>query len=259
MVLVFIVMLVFLQNFRATLIPTLVDAGRAASARSSACTRSASPINQLSLFGMVLAIGIVVDDAIVVIENVERIMREEGLSPQAKPRARRWGQITGADHRDHAWCSLAVFVPSAMQTGSVGVIYQQFALTIAISMLFSAFLALGFTPRCARRSCRADAPEAPTSSSAGFNKCPARSHGQRLHRASVDQSTISRAALDDRVRSAGADARLAVCASCRAASCRTKTRAIRSVIVQLPPGATMNRTSECSSISAQRLRQHEKP
>ncbi len=93
---------------------------------------------------MALAIGIVVDDAIVVIESVERIMREEHLPPKEATR-KAMGQITGAIVAITVVLA-AVFVPSALQTGSVGAIYRQFALTIAISMLFSAFLALSFTP-----------------------------------------------------------------------------------------------------------------
>jgi len=101
-------------------------------------------INQLTLFGMVLAIGIVVDDAIVVIESVERLMREEHLSPRDATR-KAMDQITSPIIAISLVLA-AVFIPSAMQSGSVGVIYQQFALTIAISMLFSAFLALSLTP-----------------------------------------------------------------------------------------------------------------
>ena len=85
-----------------------------------------------------------VDDAIVVIESVERIMREEHLPPKEATR-KAMGQITGAIVAITVVLA-AVFVPSALQTGSVGAIYRQFALTIAISMLFSAFLALSFTP-----------------------------------------------------------------------------------------------------------------
>jgi len=96
------------------------------------------------LFGMVLAIGIVVDDAIVVIENVERIMREEKLTPKEATR-KAMGQITSAIVAITSVLA-AVFIPSALQGGSVGVIYRQFALTIAVSTAFSAFLALSFTP-----------------------------------------------------------------------------------------------------------------
>src|SRR5688572_27811402 len=142
-VLVFIVMLIFLQSFRATLIPTLVVPVALMGAFIGMYLFGFS-INQLTLFGMVLAIGIVVDDAIVVIESVERLMREEHLSPRDATR-KAMDQITSPIIAISLVLA-AVFVPAAMQTGSVGVIYQQFALTIAISMLFSAFLALSLTP-----------------------------------------------------------------------------------------------------------------
>ncbi len=141
--LVFLVMLIFLQNFRITLIPTLVIPV-ALMGGFLGMWALGFTINQLSLFGMVLAIGIVVDDAIVVIENVERIMAEEGLSPKDATR-KAMGQITGAVIAI-AVVLAAVFIPSAMQSGSAGAIYRQFALTIAVSMGFSAFLALAFTP-----------------------------------------------------------------------------------------------------------------
>ncbi|HEY4582045.1 MAG TPA: efflux RND transporter permease subunit, partial [Lysobacter sp.] len=142
-VLVFLVMLIFLQNFRATLIPTLVIPV-ALLGTFLGMYLIGFTINQLSLFGMVLAIGIVVDDAIVVIENVERIMTEEGLSPKEATR-KAMGQISGAVVAITVVLA-AVFVPSAFQSGSAGEIYKQFAITIAMAMGFSAFLALGFTP-----------------------------------------------------------------------------------------------------------------
>jgi multidrug efflux pump len=142
-VLVFLVMLLFLQNVRATLIATLVIPV-ALMGGFLGMWAAGFTINQLSLFGMALAIGIVVDDAIVVIENVERLMREEGLSPVEATR-KGMRQISGAVVAI-AVVLMAVFVPSAMQSGSVGAIYRQFALTIALSTGFSAFLALVFTP-----------------------------------------------------------------------------------------------------------------
>jgi multidrug efflux pump len=143
MILVFIVMLVFLQNLRATLIPTLVVPVALMGAFIGMYAFRFT-INQLTLFGMVLAIGIVVDDAIVVIENVERIMREEKLAPKEATH-KAMGQITSAIVAITSVLA-AVFIPSALQGGSVGVIYRQFALTIAVSTAFSAFLALSFTP-----------------------------------------------------------------------------------------------------------------
>jgi len=142
-ILVFLVMLIFLQNVRATIIPTLVIPvallGTFAGLYAIGFT-----INQLTMFALVLAIGIVVDDAIVVIENVERIMAEEKLPPR-EATIKAMEQITGAVIAITVVLT-AVFVPSALQGGASGEIYKQFALTIAISMGFSAFLALGFTP-----------------------------------------------------------------------------------------------------------------
>ena len=142
-VLVFFVMLIFLQNLRATIIPTLVIPVALLGTFIGLKALNYS-LNQLTLFGMVLAIGIIVDDAIVVIENVERIMSDEKLAP--KPATRKaMGQITGAIVAITV-VLIAVFVPSAFQPGATGIIYAQFALTIAISMGFSAFLAMSFTP-----------------------------------------------------------------------------------------------------------------
>jgi multidrug efflux pump len=141
--LVFLVMLIFLQNIRATIIPTLVIPVALLGTFLGLSALHFS-INQLTLFGMVLAIGIVVDDAIVVIENVERIMDEERLDARAATR-KAMSQITGAIIAISVVLA-AVFVPSALQPGATGIIYSQFALTIALSMGFSAFLALSFTP-----------------------------------------------------------------------------------------------------------------
>ena len=142
-VLVFLVMLIFLQSLRTTLIPMLVVPTALSGALIGIYALGYS-INQLTLFAMVLAIGILVDDAIVVVEAVDRIMHEEHLP--AKEAARKaMGQITGAIVAITLVLA-AVFIPSALQTGSTGVIYRQFALTLAISMVFSAFLALSFSP-----------------------------------------------------------------------------------------------------------------
>ena len=142
-VLVFLVMLLFLQSFRATLIPMLVVPVALLGAALGMNALGFS-INQLTLFAMVLAIGIVVDDAIVVIEATERIMREENLSPLEATR-KAMGQITNAIIAITVVLT-AVFVPAALQSGTVGGIYRQFALVIAVSMIFSAFLALSLTP-----------------------------------------------------------------------------------------------------------------
>ena len=142
-VLVFIVMLLFLQNLRATLIPTLVVPVALTGAFIGMYVFGFS-INVLSLFGLVLAIGIVVDDAIVVVENVERIMREEGLPPKEATR-KGMQQITGAVIAVTTVLA-SVFIPAALMPGSVGAIYKQFAITIAVSMALSALMALSFTP-----------------------------------------------------------------------------------------------------------------
>ena len=143
MALVFLVMFLFLQNWRATLIPTLVVPIALAGACLGLWLFGFS-INVLSLFGMVLAIGILVDDAIVVIENVERIMREEGLGPLEATR-KAMDQITGAIV-GITLVLIAVFVPMAFFPGSTGGIYRQFSVTLAISIFFSAVLALSLTP-----------------------------------------------------------------------------------------------------------------
>ena len=148
--LVFLVMLVFLQNFRATMIPTLVVPAALLGTLLGMYAVGFS-INQLSLFAMVLAIGIVVDDAIVVVEAVERLMREEHLSPKEATR-KAMRQITGAIVAITSVLA-AVFIPSALQSGSTGVIYRQFALTIALSMGFSAFLALVLHPGAVCHHC----------------------------------------------------------------------------------------------------------
>lgn len=142
-ILVFLVMYLFLQNFRATLIPTLV----VPVALLGTCGLMAAfgfSINVLTMFGMVLAIGILVDDAIVVVENVERIMNEEGLGPVEATR-KAMDQITGA-LIGITLVLVAVFLPMAFFGGSVGTIYRQFTMSIVSCMLFSIFLALTLTP-----------------------------------------------------------------------------------------------------------------
>ncbi len=143
MLLVFAVMFLFLQNIRYTLIPTLVVPVALMGTFATMLALGFS-INVLTMFGMVLAIGILVDDAIVVVENVERIMANEGLSPRDATR-KAMGQISGAIV-GITLVLVAVFIPMAFMQGSVGVIYQQFSLSMATSILFSAFLALSLTP-----------------------------------------------------------------------------------------------------------------
>ncbi len=143
MVLVFVVMYLFMQNFRATLIPTLV-VPIALLGTFAVMLGLGFSINVLTMFSMVLAIGILVDDAIVVVENVERIMKEEGLSPR-EATVKAMKQISGAIIGITV-VLVSVFIPMAFFSGAVGNIYRQFALTLAVSISFSAFLALSLTP-----------------------------------------------------------------------------------------------------------------
>ena len=142
-VLVFLVMLLFLQNIRATIIPTLAVPIVLLGTFGILALFGYS-INTLTMFAMVLAIGLLVDDAIVVVENVERVMQEEGLGPR-EATLRSMDEITGA-LIGVATVLSAVFVPMAFYSGSVGVIYRQFSVTIVSAMVLSVLVALVFTP-----------------------------------------------------------------------------------------------------------------
>ena len=141
--LVFLVMFLFLQNFRYTVIPTIVVPVALLGTFATLLALGFS-INVLTMFGMVLVIGIVVDDAIVVVENVERIMSEEGLDPLPATR-KAMGQISSAIVGVTV-VLISVFVPLAFFAGSTGNIYRQFAVTMGTSIAFSAFMALSLTP-----------------------------------------------------------------------------------------------------------------
>ncbi len=157
-ILVVIVMFVFLQNWRATLIPVIavpvVLLGTFCVLRVLGYS-----INTLTMFGMVLSIGLLVDDAIVVVENVERLMREEQLSP-LEATIKSMKEITGA-LIGVATVLAAVFLPMAFFTGSTGVIYRQFSITIAASMLLSVFVALTVTPAMCASLLRANHSQGP--------------------------------------------------------------------------------------------------
>jgi multidrug efflux pump len=142
-ILVFLVMYLFLQNFRATLIPTIAVPVVLLGTFGVLSVFGFS-INTLTMFAMVLAIGLLVDDAIVVVENVERVMAEEGLSPREATR-KSMGQITSA-LIGIALVLSAVFIPMAFFGGSTGVIYRQFSITIVSAMLLSVIVALTLTP-----------------------------------------------------------------------------------------------------------------
>jgi multidrug efflux pump len=142
-VLVFLVMYLFLQNLRATLIPTIAVPVVLLGTFGVMAAFGFS-INTLTMFGIVLAIGLLVDDAIVVVENVERVMREEGLQPKEATK-RSMSQITGALIGIGLVLS-AVFVPMAFFGGSTGVIYRQFSITVVSAMALSVLVAIVFTP-----------------------------------------------------------------------------------------------------------------
>ena len=141
--LVFLVMYLFLQNFRATLIPTIAVPVVLLGTFGVLAAFGFS-INTLTMFGMVLAIGLLVDDAIVVVENVERVMADEGLPPKEAAR-KSMGQIQGA-LVGIAMVLSAVFLPMAFFGGSTGVIYRQFSITIVSAMALSVLVALILTP-----------------------------------------------------------------------------------------------------------------
>ncbi|MGM4893790.1 efflux RND transporter permease subunit [Tardiphaga sp. 839_C3_N1_4] len=159
-VLVFIVMFVFLQSWRATIIPTIA-VPVVLLGTFGVLSIAGYSINTLTMFAMVLAIGLLVDDAIVVVENVERVMEEEGLSPR-EATEKSMHEITGALVGIGVVLS-AVFIPMAFFSGSVGIIYRQFALTIVSAMVLSVLVAMILTPALC----------------ATILKKPEKSHGQK--------------------------------------------------------------------------------
>ncbi|CAI8840468.1 multidrug efflux RND transporter permease subunit [Kosakonia quasisacchari] len=167
MVLVFLVMLIFLHNIRCTLIPAIV-VPVALLGTFTVMLLSGYSINILTMFGMVLAIGIIVDDAIVVVENVERLMAEKGLSSRDATREA-MQEITPAII-GITLVLTAVFIPMAFASGSVGVIYRQFTVSMAVSILLSAFLALTLTPALCASLLKPHKKSSPGKFAAGFNR-----------------------------------------------------------------------------------------
>ena len=248
-ILVFLVMLIFLQNIRATIIPTLVIPV-ALLGTFIGLIGLGFTINQLTLFGMVLAIGIVVDDAIVVIENVERIMTEEHLPPKEATR-KAMGQITGAVVAITVVLA-AVFVPSALQAGASGVIYKQFALTIAVSMGFSAFLALSFTPALCATMLKPTHDQKKNVVYRGFN----RTFDWVTHTYSGHISSAARHAPRWMIMFA------LICALAGFLYTKLPTSFVPSedqgfalAIVNLPPGATIKRTEQVMAEMRERIKQ----
>ena len=156
-VLVFCVMFIFLQNWRATLIPTIA-VPVVLLGTFSVLSVAGYSINTLTMFAMVLAIGLLVDDAIVVVENVERVMSEENLPPKQATQ-KSMSEITGA-LVGIALVLAAVFVPMAFFGGSTGVIYRQFAITLVSAMILSVIVALIFTPALCATLLRHSKPRA---------------------------------------------------------------------------------------------------
>jgi hydrophobe/amphiphile efflux-1 (HAE1) family protein len=143
MVLVIVIMYLFMQNLRATLIPAIAVPVVLLGTMGVLALAGFS-INTLTMFGLVLAIGLLVDDAIVVVENVERLMREEGLSPREATR-KSMGEISGALVGIAVVLS-AVFIPMAFFSGSTGVIYRQFSITVVSAMVLSVLVAMTLSP-----------------------------------------------------------------------------------------------------------------
>jgi multidrug efflux pump len=246
MLLVFGVMFLFLQNWRATLIPTIVVPIALAGACLGLWVLGFS-INVLTLFAMVMAIGILVDDAIVVIENVERIMAEEHLSPyDATVKAMR--QITSAII-GITLVLVAVFVPMAFFPGSTGGIYRQFSVTLAISIAFSALMALTLTPALCATLLKPHAPQAEKEESA--LRHPMRRFFHRFNQwfaRTTDryQSTVGRILLRPlrflAIFAALVAVTLLLFVRLPGSFLPTEDQGIVLTVVQAPPGATTQRT-----------------
>jgi multidrug efflux pump len=237
-ILVALVVIIFLQTWRASIIPLLAVPVSVVGTFAVMLAFGFS-INTLSLFGLVLAIGIVVDDAIVVIENVERIMSEEHMAPKAATQ-KAMTQITGAVVAITVVLA-AVFIPSAMQPGAAGAIYKQFAITIAMAMGFSAFLALSFTPALCAAFLKPTHNENPNWVYRTFNKY----YDKLAHRyVGAVGGTIRRAP-----RWMAVFALLVVLCGflftrMPGSFLPEEDQGFALAIVQLPPGATVGRTNE---------------
>jgi multidrug efflux pump len=245
MALVFVVMFLFLQNWRATVIPTIVVPISLAGACLGLWAFGFS-INVLSLFGMVLAIGILVDDAIVVVENVERIMKEEYLSPHDAT-VKAMTQITSAII-GMSLVIVAVFVPMAFFPGSTGGIYRQFSLTLALSIAFSAVLALTLTPALCATLLKAHVPAAEAGGwrpvkrlFAGFNRWVTRTTDR--YQSGVGR-IISRPLRFLGVYLALVAVTLFLFLRLPGSFLPTEDQGVVLTVIQAPPGATTQRTTE---------------
>ena len=237
--LVVLVVFIFLQSWRATLIPLLTVPVSLIGAFAVFPLFGFS-VNTLSLFGLVLAIGLVVDDAIVVVEAVEHHI-EEGMAPRDATLAA-MKQVQGPVIAI-ALILAAVFVPVAFMSGIIGRLYQQFALTIAISVLISAFNALTLSPALAALLLRPRSKKRGVFGRLGdrFNRGFGRAT-ERLRVASTAGSCASSSSRSFLLAGVAALSAFDRPASCRPASSPTRTRATRSIGVQLPDGASLQRT-----------------
>jgi multidrug efflux pump len=238
--LVFLVMYLFLQNWRYTIIPTLV-VPVALLGTFGALLALGFSINVLTMFGMVLVIGIVVDDAIVVVENVERIMSQEGLPPREATR-KAMGQISGAIIGVTV-VLISVFVPLAFFAGSTGNIYRQFAAVMVASISFSAFMALSLTPSlCATllKPVEAGHHEEKRGFFGAFNRLFQRTaHGYE----SLVARLLKRAARYLVIYAAIAGVAALIYTRLPTSFLPQEDQGYMLVNVQLPPGATLERTA----------------
>lgn len=237
-VLVFFVMYLFLQSLRATAIPTIAIPVVLLGTFSvlAAC---GFVINTLTMFGMVLAIGLLVDDAIVVVENVERLMREEKLTPKAAAK-KSMRQITGA-LVGVAMVIAAVFVPMAFMEGSTGIVYRQFSITIAVAMGLSALVALILSPALCATMLSAHQDSQRKTLLTRFNVWFERvteSYGQRV------EGLISRPWRFVCIFIAGVAVMAFLFSRLPTSFLPDEDQGVIFSLVQLPPGATYERTQE---------------
>ncbi|EPR38724.1 transporter, hydrophobe/amphiphile efflux-1 (HAE1) family [Desulfovibrio sp. X2] len=239
--LVFLVMYLFLQNFRATLIPTIavpvVLLGTFAVL--AACGFS---INTLTMFAMVLAIGLLVDDAIVVVENVERVMSEDGLPPKEATR-KSMSQITSA-LVGIAMVLSAVFIPMAFFGGSTGIIYRQFSITIVSAMALSVFVAMTLTPALCATMLKPVTKHRDTCQNGFFGWFNRNfNRGSRAYEAGVDR-IIRRGWRFMAIYAAIVAVMVLLFMRMPTAFLPDEDQGILFTQVQLPPGATQGRTLE---------------
>ena len=253
-VLVCLVMFLFLQNLRATLIPTIavpvVLLGTFAVLAGAGYS-----INTLTLFGLVLSIGLLVDDAIVVVENVERIMREEGLSAKEATR-KSMKQVSGALVGISMALS-AVFVPMAFLDGSAGVIFRQFSLTIVTSMGLSVFVALSLTPALCATLLRTHAPASGTGWQA-FDKFNRGFERMTASYRRLISSTLSRPGRCIALYCGLLPVMALLFFRLPPSFLPNEDMGVASMRVQLPPGASMERTLDVCKQVEQYFMQHEK-